>query len=599
MKKKYGFGKNLKFLYKTMLSNEKKYMIVLFLLPIISLSVSIADVFLPKTVLDRIIQNQAMPSLIYETTIFILFIATFKILQAKFKNILEIKSWEFYFSYGQRQVEKKKMTVDYNIYSSPYGKLVSERALYSVCGNPESSFVSLFSSLKDCIVNLITIICFSIILSKLNPLIVIFLLLSYIIDGIVALMIETYKKKLRETDAGIWQKKRYISQHTTLADFAKDIRIFNLKELINVKQKIVSKEDIKNTDKKEIFTIIQILIEAMLVFLRDGAAYCYLVYKTLNHNITIGDFTLYFTIITCFGIYLQNSVNCIQKSAQANNNLKFFREFMDCADEQSDIKNVLPIKKHTIRLENVGFSYPNSDTMTLKNINLIIEPDKSYALVGINGVGKTTLAKLLCGLLRPTEGKIFIDDIDITKISSAEYYNCFSVIFQESCLMPVSIAENITLTHKNFDEKKLKNCIEDAELEEKIASLKYGYKTIIGKQFDESGTELSGGETQKVLLARALYKDAPILILDEPTAAMDPVSEEHLYKKYRNLTKGKTSIFITHRLSSTRFCEKVLLLDGNEIKECGTHEELYNLNGKYRKLFDISAKFYNEVKEDV
>lgn len=578
---------------------DKVYVVILFLLPLISLLVSVVEVFLPKVVLDGISQNKSIPVLISEIAMLVVFIAIFKFLQVKFKNVIEIKSWEFYFLYGQRQVEKKKMTVNYNVLASPYGKQISEKAFYSVCGNPESSFVSLLSHLKDSVVNLITIICFGIILSTLNPLIIIFLLLSYIIDGIVALILEKHKKILRENDAEIWRKKRYISQYTTLADFAKDIRIFNLKELINTKRKLLLKEEIKNTDKKEIFTIVQLLIEALLVLLRDGLAYGYLVYKAVNYSMSIGDFALYFTIISCFGMFLQNLVNSIQGTSQANNNMKFFREFIDCEDEKTDGKSIASLKNHTIRLEHVSFSYPGSKTTILKDINIVIEHGKSYALVGVNGVGKTTLAKLLCGLLRPTEGKIFMDDIDITEISEVEYYNCFSAIFQDSCLMPVSIAQNITLKHENFDEKKLKKCIKDAGLEEKIASLENGYETVIGKQFDDSAIELSGGEIQKILLARALYKDESILILDEPTAAMDPVSEEQLYKKYKDLTKGKTSVYITHRLSSTRFCETILLLAGNEIKECGTHEELYEMGGKYRELFDVSAKYYNEVRENV
>ena len=217
------------------------------------------------------------------------------------------------------------------------------------------------------------------------------------------------------------------------------------------------------------------------------------------------------------------------------------------------------------------------------------------ALVGMNGAGKTTLVKLLCGLYRPTSGEIKIDGVPTGNFGREEYYKLFSPVFQNVQTAFFSLAETVSGTSEDKTDKAYAlDCMKKSGLEKKIDSLSNGIDTRLDKQVNEGGIELSGGEAQKLMMARALYKNAPILVLDEPTSALDPIAENEIYLKYRDMTEGKTSLFISHRLASTKFCDRILLLDGGKIAEEGTHDELIAKGGEYAKLFEIQSCWYRE-----
>ena len=203
---------------------------------------------------------------------------------------------------------------------------------------------------------------------------------------------------------------------------------------------------------------------------------------------------------------------------------------------------------------------------------------------------------MICGLLKPTTGRILINDIDISTVREEDCFALISAVFQDVNILPVSIKENIAF-QKDVDYIKLQQVLEQSNLDELINTLNYGVETKLIRQFNPDGIELSGGEMQKLILARALYKDAPILILDEPTAALDPITERALYLKYSELVQNKTSVFISHRLSSTKFCDRIILLDNGKIVESGTHQELISLGGKYKSMYDVSSKYYSSYEK--
>ncbi|HBN83581.1 MAG TPA: hypothetical protein DDZ89_07015 [Clostridiales bacterium] len=249
-----------------------------------------------------------------------------------------------------------------------------------------------------------------------------------------------------------------------------------------------------------------------------------------------------------------------------------------------------------IVFENVSFRYPESETDTLKNISFTIKAGEKLALVGRNGAGKTTLVKLLCGLYRPTSGDITISGHSIYEYNRDEYYTLLSVVFQDICLIPVSIAKNITLCEQSrINRQRLEKVLRDSGLYDKVMSLPGKENTLLMKSIHEGATDLSGGEKQKLALARAIYKEGNIMILDEPTAALDPIAENELYQKYSELTACATSVFISHRLSSTRFCDRILFLEEGEIVEEGNHEELMYLGGRYANMFDLQSHYYKEA----
>ncbi len=250
--------------------------------------------------------------------------------------------------------------------------------------------------------------------------------------------------------------------------------------------------------------------------------------------------------------------------------------------------------KYEISLENVSFRYTGSDKDTISNMNLCLESGEKLAVVGLNGAGKTTLVKLICGFYNPTKGRVLLNGRDIKEINRRDYYKLFTAVFQHSTTLDVTLEENVAQSDWNIDREKVLECIEKAGLSKKLKSLENGLKTHIGKRVYEDGVEFSGGETQRLMLARALYKNAPIIVLDEPTAALDPIAENDIYIKYNDMTKGCSSVFISHRLASTRFCDRIILIENGEITEIGTHNELVELNGKYAHLFAVQSEYYKD-----
>ena len=245
-----------------------------------------------------------------------------------------------------------------------------------------------------------------------------------------------------------------------------------------------------------------------------------------------------------------------------------------------------------IRLEGVSFRYPGAAQDTLTNINLTLHPGEKLAVVGLNGAGKTTLVKLICGLLDPSEGRVLLDGRDIRNFNRTDYYTMFSAVFQEFSLLAGTVAANVAQSDEDIDMQRVKACVERAGLRDRIEALPNGYETFLNRSVYEEATLLSGGETQRLMLARALYKNAPFIILDEPTAALDPIAESDLYRKYSRMTEGRSSVFISHRLASTRFCDRILLIENAGIREEGTHEELLRLGGRYAELYAVQSKYY-------
>lgn len=379
---------------------------------------------------------------------------------------------------------------------------------------------------------------------------------------------------------------------------AKDIRVYGMAKWL--RQSFLDLSAQRATwDKRDIRHRLGMSIPDLLVILiRDGGAYALLISMFLRGSITVSQFVLYFAAISSFAEWVDGIIYCWNSIHSNSLIICDFRDYIDYPDE--DGSGAASAEEHIGRapeivFDKVCFRYDGAEEDTIHNLSFTLRSGEKLALVGMNGAGKTTVVKLLCGLYRPSSGEIRFNGVPLADFKREDYYRLISPIFQEVCTAFFSLAETVSCTGPaGTDLKRAEACMRLAGLGEKIDSLPEGILTKLNKHVNKDAAELSGGEKQKLMLARALYKDVPLLVLDEPTAALDPIAESKIYTEYNEMCKNKTSLFISHRLASTSFCDRIILLDHGQIAEEGTHTELIRRGGEYAKLFDIQSCWYRE-----
>lgn len=405
-----------------------------------------------------------------------------------------------------------------------------------------------------------------------------------------------------ETETKEYTNAMFYVTGTIEGKMGKDIRLFGLagwlrdifNSALNLYRGFVFKRERKY--------LLADLGSVFLNVLQNGLAYAYLIYVTLEQGLSASEFLLMFTAISGFGGWINTIIATLGEMHKKSLGMCHIRELFQWP-EPFCMEGGKPIEQpengaYELRLENVNYSYPEAAKPTIHGMNLTIRPGEKVAIVGLNGAGKTTLVKLLCGFLDPQEGRVLLNGQDIREFNRKEYYKLFTAVFQEFSGLPATIGANVAQTEENKDLERIEYCLKQAGLWEAVQELPKGVETPYGKEMFDDGVELSGGQTQRLMLARALYKDAPVLLLDEPTAALDPLAEHELYMKYSSFSAGKTSLFISHRLASTRFCDRILFLENGKIAEEGTHEELLSRQGGYAKLFEVQSRYYKEGEWD-
>ncbi len=394
----------------------------------------------------------------------------------------------------------------------------------------------------------------------------------------------------------------YIDEYFDDSKSGKDIRLYALDELIlsSIKDafssyltqyKKVMYQKKRGSEKEQ----------SISTFL-SGLVYVFAGLKTLSGALTPGSLIEFSGVIKNLIQAIINIVSIIGALRSNNSYLKDLYKYLDLDEgkEGSKKKTVSKLEQFNeieLRIDDLWFKYPESNKYTLKNINLNIKSGEKIAVVGKNGSGKTTFVKVLCGLYNPTKGKIFFNNIEKTDLDDTKYNDLFAVVFQDFNLFSVSLAQNIS-AGIDYDENKIRSAIVNAGLKQRVAEMPNDIDTIIFKDFDKSGIEVSGGESQKIAIARAFYKDSPIFIFDEPTAALDPMSEYEIYSNLMEKTENRTTIFVSHRLSSCRFCDRILVFNDGEIVQNGKHDELLSeSNGLYYQLWNAQAQHYVEVEK--
>ncbi len=431
------------------------------------------------------------------------------------------------------------------------------------------------------------------------------LAVAVLLFGILSyLSVEKASKKEKQlTNDDVLKEKReleYFKKISSDFSYGKDIRLFQLREKLNATQKELNGVLHEKTRLARKSWLISGMFTNSMDMLREGLLYAALIYLILKGDLGIGDFILYAGCVRQMADALMNLMKIsahLRKCSAETNDYRALNEY--CDEQKDEGSKPEEASGYEIRFENVSFKYPGSESYALKDVNLTLNPSEKLAVVGINGAGKTTFIKLLLKLYKPSEGRILLNGRDIESISTREYYRLFAPVFQDMECYGFTLAENVSMkAGEETDAKRVIACLEQAGLKEKLNSLPKGIDSPMLRVHHNDGILLSGGEKQKMALARALYKDAPVVILDEPTAALDAHAESELYKRFDSFVKGKLAVYVSHRLASTGFCDHIALFEDGRISEYGSHEELMRKKGRYAGLFEMQAQYYREEEKD-
>lgn len=502
---------------------------------------------------------------------------------------------------------QKIMKIDYDrIESQDSQRLIGN--VWNVLRN-EYAVRNSVTDMPQLFVAILSSVWFGVMIAKKSPLIIGLLSFSVLVNFRLLFMVGKIHKQKEEEISIYAREVNYINRQAMEKTAGKDIRLYQMQDWFLRKYS----SSLKAMNK--IYTYIhncyflRSIGEQILLYISEIVSYGYLLYLLFKGELSASQVVLYIGLIEAFTSQFSTLIYLIMTMIPFNTSITYIRQFLDMKERSESGKVVLgerlnEIKKNGVKVEfkNVSFTYPGKEEATLQNINLIIEPNEKLAIIGLNGAGKTTLVKLLCGFYKPTTGEILINNISAEEYMREEYEELLSVLFQDSGLLPLTLDMNLTGQNEaEIDRKRLKHALGLSGFFARYNTLSKKGNTLLVREVCEGATDFSGGEKQKLLFARALYKKAPLLILDEPTAALDPIAENELYEKYGTAAQNRTSIFISHRLSSTRFCDRIILLENAEIKEEGTHEELMKLNGRYAKLYELQSKYYREEnrKEEV
>ncbi|MCR4742196.1 MAG: ABC transporter ATP-binding protein/permease [Treponema sp.] len=599
--KEFGLFSNIKYILNAIYKYSK---ILLMLLPIgflIYPAQRYLWTFITKFVIDLISNQGQVKELLIIIAIFSFLVLILYLLQTFYYN----KQWVQCIAVRMKLVLEKNykmMTMPFEYTEDPEILDCKQKAENACSGN-SSGIEGMENQILAFIQQLGVVIFGLVILGTMNLWIIIALILLALINFFISNQCSKYSKKNIWDPLSLWWRKRWY-MNMALADFsfAKDIRMYGLRSWLTNKFQELNKERYAAQQRNNKLWFWRGIISHILWLLSQAGIYAYLIYRVYTKSLTIGNFTLYLTSSATFFECISSMLSILNQMLQRSREVDDFRSFLEIESFDKSEEKTLPdlplFESYEFEFKGVSFKYPRANKYALKNLNIKIQAGQKLALVGLNGAGKSTFIKLLLRLYQPTEGKIYLNGKDISLYNKESYYRIFAPVFQEVNLFALSLAENISMKKsQDSDYKKAQKSLEEAGLAKKVEVLDRGLETQVLKVIYDEGVDFSGGEKQKLALARALYKDAPVVVLDEPTAALDALAESKLYEDFDKLIGGKTSIYISHRLSSTQFCDKVALFKEGQMVEYGSHKELMAKKGEYANMFHIQAQYYLQEED--
>lgn len=466
----------------------------------------------------------------------------------------------------------------------------TSKALYH--GN-ERGFENYFRHIWRALLHLLTAIVFIVLSVRLSFWWMLLLLVPSLIKEWMKMGYYRLRDQYRDAEMDHFKRTSYYNRIILKNEAAKDIRLYHLVDLFRARQNDLKDDVLEWTDRLERRKMGYDLFGFVLFLVRDGVSILLLI-LALKQGMAVESFVLYLSLIPALGLAISQCFEAAVHVAGEQPRVTAFRHVLGLPHyDVGDYPKTMPDGMADVVFEDVSFSY--GDTPVFKHLNLRIRPGEKLALVGGNGAGKTTLAKLVAGLLTPDEGRILIGGVDLQDVNPRDRYAYTTLIFQDVVLFAMTLAENVACeTLDVLDRDRVWQALDDADLKSFVETLPNGLETHLTRYVNDDGMELSGGQKQRLVLARALYKGGHLLLLDEPTSALDPLAEAALYQEYLAFAKNRTTVFISHRLSSTQFCDRILFLEDGEIKEEGSHDDLMAKKGLYYDMFETQAKYYKD-----
>lgn len=587
----YGVFRNIRYILKNMVQTDSHILPIMLLGAVCAPFIRYLWGFLSKIVVDQVTGQGTGESLVAVVCIF----CAVWLVTALLNTYYYSNTWWRYIKIRMKMIQEKNlkiMRIDFEHLEDSDVMDCCQKAERAVSNN-NSGPEGMMQEIANLLCNLSVAVAGLLILGVVNPLLVTLAVDFWLFNRISKMDKEQVWDKLSTW----WRKNRYMENITTDFAAAKDIRVFGLTGWLMHKYRELMAERFEKEQLHQRIWQRQKLMTCITMIVSQGLIYAWLIYAVVTGRMTLGSFTLYISSYNTFAGAVWMVMRGIAELIARSREVDDFRSFMDFDGGDEDVGGIpVPVSAdYEFTFRDVSFRYPKAEKYALEHLNLTLRAGERLAVVGLNGAGKSTFIKLLLRLYEPTEGEILLNGINVKEYNKHSYYKLFAPAFQSVELFAFPLAENVSMQPpQETDCAKAEAHLKDAGLSEKVEELADGVHTQMLKVIYDDGVDLSGGERQKLALARALYKDAPIVVLDEPTAALDALAESRLYEEFDRLIGEKSAVYISHRLSSTRFCDRVAMFVDGKLAELGTHESLMEQNGKYAEMFHIQAQYYVE-----
>ena len=602
--KEYGVISNCRYIFEKFVKYRKSLILFIITGSIAAASMTYLWSFIGKLVIDMIEQQASSPDKDIKPLLYLTLITSAAELLFMWLNTVSSMKMSVGFTYVRLMIIKERIAktlgMEYEALETPEMLDRLQKAKRATAGDWQG-VQGMMTYMQVMGVQIISVTIAVAIMTTFNPWIIfVIVVLSFAQFLFFDYIRKKDKKEMWDAMMPHWRKLEYMENVTTDFSYAKDIRLFGMQKYLAKKQIDVYDEELRHWIKSRQYWIYNTIFAHGISLLRQLIIIGWLVYSVVFNGLSIGNFTLYTASAAAFSNAINEILQALSALRERSAHTDDYRSFMDIpsADDKAQTIPIPPADKYTFEFENVSFKYRGQEKYALKNVNLTLHAGEKLAVVGLNGAGKSTFIKLLLRLYDVTEGCILMNGTDIRKFDRKEYYELFAPAFQDVMVFAFPVAENVSMKEPfNTDKAEAEKMLRLAGLGDKLDKLEKGVDTELLKVLYDDGVDLSGGEKQKLALARALYKKSKIIVLDEPTAALDALAEFRLYQSFNELVGDRTAVYISHRLSSTRFCDRVAMFKDGEMVEIGTHDSLMEADGAYADMFRVQAQYYVEDKD--